>query len=222
MSRKPRRSVDFGVLDALSIAHLPDEHLVAAVASYLLAEGHGLPDAVSAAHHAARLLSRTDEQVDVLAKKITDEIQRQVAIKFERIQRYLYDTKQSRMGSQLDWGTRINRLCRSVFGPPDIWHPARKVAPRVKDPHFDWFKRFDVTKVASFDGYNNDGYVCGFVYREEGPTKYALLPSKARSPDELLTFLGLHPKLIGGDVKIDWGRQAFLVGNVNRLPWIVP
>lgn len=224
MGRKPRKEAPFGVLDALSIAHLPDDHLVAAVASYLLANGYGLPDAVEAAHHAASLLARTEEQVQTLADRITGEIQRQVVIKCERIRHHLWNRKQGLMGAQLDWGTRINRLSRSVFGPPEIWRPAKKIAPRIRDPHYNWFHRCESVRVSGFEGYSpdDDGLITGFVYRERGPTKYCLLPSKARSLQELLTFLGLHPRLLGSGVKVDWDRQAFLVGTTNRLPWVVP
>lgn len=224
MGRKSKNEVPFGVLDALSIAHLPDEHLVASVASYLLSNGFGLPNAVEAAHRAADLLARTEDQVDALAGRITSEIQRQMMVKLPRIRSHLYHNKMSRMGAELDWGTRINRLSRSVFGPSDIWHPAKRVGPRIRDPHFNWFRRVGGVRVAGFEGYSpdEDGLLTGFVYREKGPTKYCLLPSKARSLQELLTFLGLHPRLLGSDVKVDWDRQAFLVGRTNRLPWVVP
>lgn len=214
--------MDFGVLDALSVAHLPDEHLVSAVASQLLAEGHGLPDAIEAAHVAAKLLARTEDQVSAFADLITKEIQRQMLIKFDRIRHQLWWRKQCRMGSQLDWGTRVNRLGVSVFGPPSVWKPARKVSPKVREPHYNWYRRFDGVRVAGFDAYNDDGCVTGFVYREKGAPKYALLPSKARNVQELLTYLGLHPRLLNSDVRVDWDRQSFLVGDTNRLPWIVP
>ena len=224
MSLNPKTKAPFGVLDALSIAHLPDDHLVAAVASYLLANGHGLPMAVEAAHSAAELLARTEDQVDAVAGRITDAIRHQMIIKVDRIGRRLWNLKHRRMGAELDWVTRINRLCRSVYGLPETWQHAKKVEPKVRDSHFNWFKRIDGVMVAGFEGYGRGrgGFLTGFVYIDGGPTKYCLLPSRTHSPQELMSLLGLHPRLVDGDVRVDWDRQSFLIGKANRLPWVVP
>ncbi|MGD9729311.1 MAG: hypothetical protein AB7L09_03185 [Nitrospira sp.] len=221
MAKKPRDAVPFGILDALSVAHLPDNHLVAAVASYLLADGHGLPEAVELAQSAAELLAITEDRASSLSSMIADEMQRQVQIKFRRLSQRLWDVRQSKMGSELDWSTRINRLGKSVYGPPEIWQPIVAPSQKVREPLFNWYRRIDGVRLAGFDAYAGDGAVSGFVYREKGAAKFALLPNRTANVHELLVCLGLHPRLIGGDVKVDWDRRSFLVNRTDRLPWIV-
>lgn len=224
MNKRRQKEIQFGVLDALSVISLPAEHLAAAIASFLLNNGAGLATCIDGASRVSKLLAQSEEDELELYGRIFVELQRQVQTKVDRIRRRKLADEQSLMGSQVDTGVRINRVGHSIFGDPSAWRPVKGVGIKISHPYFNWFKRFsDGVIVAGFHGHWADDLVFGFVYRKSGPIRFGLLPSQSRGVKELLVYLGLHPRLVGGaDVKIDWGRRSFLVAGVNRLPWVYP
>jgi len=224
MRKQRQEELQFNVLDALRFATLPAPHLAPAIASYLLNNGSGLPTCVENAHRIARIVSTSPGAEGDLADRIIKELQRQVQVKVGRIRRRRNGNDAARLGSQLPIEVRVDRVCQWLFGRPSKWKPARWVSPKLKEASFNWFRRMpDGAVVAGFDGVLVDELVTGFVYREGGPVRFGLLPSQARNIRELLVHLGLHPRLIGGsNVKVDWGRRAFLVSGTDHLPWIYP
>lgn len=225
MGRKHRKELGFTVLDALRLVQLPEKHQVAVVADFLITSDAGLNGYVDGAYAIASLLSDSESGVDRVASAIVHETNRQLRIKTERMaaRRRLRDA--SRMGSQLDPSIRVNRLCRSVFGPADQWVSVVRQTIKIRDPHYLWFhKTSDGVRVAGFDGFIVDELVCGFTFKENtGPTRFGLLPSKAKNISDLMVHLGLHPKLLSNsDVKVEWCKRAFLVSGNNYLPWVYP
>ena len=224
--KKWKEELQFNILDAIRVAVLPKPHLVAAVASYLINDGAGLPTCLKGAHKISKLLTGNDSAETELADLIICEMHRQIQVKSERIRNWKLDQKLALMGSQLDRETRINRVCCSAFGSSALWVPVRGVTRRVRSPRFHWLHRDqDGTLVAGFNGLQFDELVCGFVFNvsREDLVRFGLLPTKSRNIGELLALLGLHPRLIGGpNVKVDWNRKAFLVGRSSQLPWTYP
>jgi len=224
MDKKRQEEIQFGVLDALSVILLPTKHLAAAVASFLLNNGAGLSTCIDGASRISKLLAQSEKDELELYGRIIIELQRQVQVKVARIRRRTQDDKRSLMGSQVERGTRINRVCHSIFGDPVGWQSIKGVGTKASNPYFNWFKRLaDGVVVAGFHSHWVDELAFGFVYKKSGPVRFGLLPSRSRTVGELLVYLGLHPRLVGGpDVRVDWDRRSFLVAGTNRLPWVYP
>lgn len=224
MKRKRSRDLQFSVLDALRTVSLPESHRISSIAAFLIDNGKGLPNCLEDAFAIAELLAGDPCEARPLAERIISAMQDQVRIKAGRIHRRITARELCRMGSQLDRQTRTNRICASVFGDGKTWRPARQVLSGVSAPYFNWLHRSaGNTRVAGFDGLQDTNLVTGFVYKGRSSIHFGLLPARARSIEELYSFLGLHPKLHRSpNVEIDWGRRAFMVSGDNRLPWILP
>jgi len=177
------------------------------------------------AHRIAALLTATPEEEDRLVDFVVVEVQRQLQIKINRLDQQRKLKKAIALGSDVDRETRINRVCRRIFGPTPEWESVGQLGPKISDPHFNWLHRSqDGVIVAGVDGWVQrfDDLVTGFVYFDRcGPVRFSRLPSRARNVEELCVFLGLHPRLLDS-TKVDWRRRAFIVAGTNHLPWVYP
>lgn len=225
--RRNRRIVEFTVLNALGLSTLPKPHQIASVASQLLSNGDVWPDVIRGSRQIANLLTDSEESAAILIVDILEEAKRQCSIKIRRTGTRQEIESALASGSQLSREERVRRLCKSLFGDPDQWVPAAGVGSRIKEPQFDWFRRMkDGVLVGGFVGteVRSNDPVSGFAFFDrQSPLRYGLLPRRTTSIEDLLSLLGLHPRLIGrSDVKIDWSRRTFVVSNSNHLPWIYP
>jgi len=225
MGRTKREGNEFTILDAIVLSILPKRHRIPAIASALITAGEGFPMPIVEAHRIAALLTETSEEEGKLVDDIVVEVQRQLQIKIKRLDQQRKLKKAVAMGSDVDRATRINRVCRRIFGSPADWVPVGRLSPKIRDPHFDWLHRSqDGMLVAGVLGCVRrvDDLVTGFVYFDRrGPVRFVQLPSRARSVKELCVFLGLHPRLLDS-TKVDWRRRAFIVAGTNHLPWVYP
>ena len=225
MGRTKQRETEFTVLDAIRLAIIPKKHRIPAIASLLITSGEGFPLPAIEAQRIASLLVSTAEEESLLIDEVLAEVSRQLQIKISRMDQRRKLKKTLAMGHRVDRATRINRVCQNLFGDPSKWMPVGRVTPKISEPYYTWFHRTsDGVLVASVDGSVFDDLVTGFVYYTKGcPVRFARLPSRARSIEELYVFLGLHPRLLENrTTKVDWGRRAFIVAGTNHLPWVYP
>jgi len=226
MSRRQRQTVELTALDAVRLGILPDKDRVSAIAATMLLSQIYWNSENSPLLTLSKLL--TDDQVaaDTVVADIAVEMERQLRIRSIRITERKRLRKATAMGSKVGRTRRIQRVCQHLFGDPAKWGFIGPICPRVTSPHFNWFKRMpDGVLVAGVEGLVGSEIKTGFVFNitRGGVTRFAKLPSTARSMESLLRFLGLHPRLTGSDsIKIDWMRRAFVIDGTNHLPWVYP
>lgn len=226
MGNPRSKPLEFNILDALSLAGLPEEHRIRAIAARLMSRGDGIFRCVEEAASIAAVLAPSQEETVLLANRIVAEMKRQLRVKGDRIHRRIKDRNASLLGSQLVMKARINRVCSRIYGDPDVWRSVRGRGPVVSDPSFNWLhKDYHGVRVSGFDGLVGDVVVSGVAVKESRhlPVSFFLLPSKARTIQELIDYLGLGRRLHDDPTTvIDWPKAALKARGTTSRPWVTP
>jgi len=225
MSRKRRKGTEFTVLDAIRLATIPKKHQVSAIAALLIIDGEDLPMPRSQAQRIASMLVEQPEERAELVGKVIGEVKRQLHLRIDRLDRRRRLRQSRAIGSQLSMPERVNRVARHLFGDPAYWQSVGSLTPRISRPHFNWLHRAsDGVLAGGVDGTvcGVDELITGFVYSDRGgPVRFARLPVRASSVNELCVLMGL-PSRLAATTRIDWRRRSFVVAETNHLPWVLP
>ena len=212
-------------MDAITLGIVAVEHRIAATASMLLRNSNYFSPREQL-NFLSKSLTDSEEGAEEFVRAVLCEMSRQLKLRAKRIAARKRHKRLTTMGSQVDRATRVNRVCRPMFGNPEKWLPIGPVTPSVTKPYFSWFKRMpDGVIVAGVEVFTDSSIQAGFVFRisKSSPTRFARLPVSARSFVSLLSFLGLHPRLADNEsLRIDWSRKAFVIDGTNHLPWVYP
>ena len=222
---KRQQRIQLTALDAVTLGIVPPEHRTAATAAFLIDNSNYFSPREQL-DFLAKTMTDSEESAQAFVRAVLYEMSRQLKLKSRRIAARKKHRKMSAMGSQVDRDTRVNRVCRPMFGDPAKWLPIGPVTPSVVTPHFSWFKRMpDGVMVAGVEAFTGSTMQAGFVFRisRSSTTRFARLPATSRNLESLLSFLGLHPRLADSkSLRIDWSRKAFVIDGTNHLPWVYP
>lgn len=223
MSGTGDKTLQFNVLDALSVASLPEQHLVKALASRVLSDGSGLPQCLENARRVVELLEQDAALQSDLLGRVLDEVKRQVQLRLERMMNRQQARSASLIGSRLGMSVRVQRVCEHVFGDPVVWRSLRRRRLKLRDPIYYWFHRDrSGHRLSCFIGGAGDVSVTGIVVREQGSESrwFAILPSRAKSIQELIAFVGLGQTLHKDpDADVDWKKALLSTRRIKDLPW---
>lgn len=220
---KRRFKPEFTALDALRVASMPHWHVVPSLAATILQTQPNSPLDRSRIQQVAELFAAVPDDVDGMVDRISAEISRQFALKARRITRKRTLSHSAAIGGQLPRTERIQRVCRSIFGPAECWRPAFDGRNLLDCVEYGWLQRADSSVlVTGFDALTaNNNWVCGYAFKT-GPTgvaQFAQLPARTRNIVDLFLILGLPKRMVGGrNFTVDWVGHAFYI-NTTKINW---